>query len=107
MQQLLTKKIRASLPKLYATEDEKDPVVQVKFFSIGGSSWTWYATEFDGKDMFFGLVDGFEQEWGYFSLSELESVRGPSDVPLIERDQWFDPVRISELGFKKPAVSLD
>ena len=31
----------------------------VKFFDPTGS-WTWNATEFDGKDTFFGLVDGFE-----------------------------------------------
>ncbi len=38
--------------------------------------------------MFFGLVDGFERELGYFSLSELESVHGPYGVG-IERDLYF------------------
>jgi hypothetical protein len=28
-----------------------------------------FPAEFDGKDTFFGLVDGFELEWGTFSLS--------------------------------------
>lgn len=107
MQKLLTKKIRERLPKLYATENEKNPVVQVKFFSIVSGGWRWYATEFDGDDTFFGLVDGFEQEWGYFSLSELESLRGPCNVPFIERDLWFDPAPISELGFKMPLASSE
>jgi hypothetical protein len=31
------------------------------------SSWTWYSTEFDGEDLFFGLVVGFETELGYFN----------------------------------------
>jgi len=29
-----------------------------------------------------------EEEWGYFVLSELESVRGPLGLP-IERDLYF------------------
>ena len=29
-------------------------------------------TEFDGEDLCFGLVEGFEVEFGYFSKSELE-----------------------------------
>ncbi len=82
--QLLTSELRAKLPKLRATEKLGDdaPVV-VKFFTPR-SNWTWYATEFDGKDTFFGLVEGFEVEMGYFSLSELESLG-----PAIERDLYF------------------
>jgi hypothetical protein len=53
---------------------------------------TWYATEFDGEDLFFGLVDGLEKEFGYFSLSELESVDGPFGVG-IERDLYFGDQR--------------
>jgi hypothetical protein len=97
---LLTQETRRKLPELYATQDEKDPVAQVKFFSPW-SGWTWYATEFDGKDLFFGLVEGFETEWGYFSLSELESVRGPGGVPAIERDLYFDPTPMSQLTGEK------
>lgn len=86
--QLLTQAIRKALPPLGSTEKLGDeaPVV-VKFFTPT-SSWTWYATEFDGDDTLFGLVDGFEREMGYFSLSELQSVRGPFGVG-IERDRWF------------------
>jgi len=54
------------------------------------------ASEFDGRDIFFGLVIGFEAEFGYFSLSELESVRGPLGLP-IERDQHFRPRALVEL----------
>ena len=42
----------------------------------------------------FGLVDGHEREFGYFSLPELESVKGPLGLP-IERDRFFDPTPIS------------
>ena len=84
---LLTAAGRRALPALYAQEDlGDDAVAHVKFFDPCGAA-TWYATEFDGDDTFFGLCDlgvGFP-ELGYFSLSELESVRGPLGLG-IERD---------------------
>jgi len=65
---LLTQEIRRKLPKLYACEEVKDPMVWCKFF-IPDSNWTWYVVEFDGQDTFNGLVDGFERELGYFLVS--------------------------------------
>ena len=92
---LLTMADRKRLPPLYTTQNDTDPIAQVKFFDPCGS-WTWYATEFDGEDLFFGLVDGFEKELGYFSLSELASVKGACGIG-IERDKWFDPTPLSKL----------
>ena len=87
---LLTQQDRESLPKLYDQEDlGLDATVHIKFFDPSGS-WTWYATDFDGKDIFFGLVDGFEKELGYFSLNELQSVRGSLGIG-IEKDLYFTP----------------
>ena len=94
--ELLTSEIRRRLPALYATEHERDPVAQVKFFSPW-LNWTWYVTEFDGDDVLFGRVEGFEREWGYFNLSELESLRGPGGVRAVERDMHFKPTQISGL----------
>ena len=93
---LLTEEVRRRLPALYATEHDKDPIVQVKFFTPW-SNGTWRATEFDGEDTFFGLVEGFETEWGYFSLRELEEIRGPGGL-CIERDLYFEPKPVSELS---------
>ncbi len=70
-------------------------MVLCKFFTPD-ASWTWYVTEFDGQDIFFGLVDGLAVEIGYFSLSELEAVRGPLGLP-IERDEYFTPCKLSEV----------
>jgi len=93
---LLTKEILEKLPKLYTQEDKGlDAVAVVKFFTPD-SNWTWYATEFDGDDLFFGLVDGFEKEIGYFRLSELQSVKGALGLP-IERDMYFKPKTLKEL----------
>ncbi len=88
--------VRNQLPALYSTEQETDPLMVVKFFTPD-SDWTWYASEYDGKEgLFFGWVDGFEQELGYFLLSELQESRGPLGLP-IERDIHFEPTRLSEV----------
>jgi hypothetical protein len=92
---LLTKQLREQLPPLYSQEHEADPLVLCKFFTPD-SQWSWYAIEFDGSDVFFGWVVGFEQELGYFSLAELEAARGPLGLP-IERDLHFRPTRLSEV----------
>ena len=95
--ELLTKELREKLPPLGATE--KIPLTEkvciVKFFQPWGS-WTWYAVEFDGKDIFFGLVDGFELEWGSFSLSELKSLEGPFGL-AIERDLYFGMPKMEDI----------
>ena len=96
--QLLTNELRRQLPPLYASEHEEDPQIICKFFTPD-SSWTWYAIEFDGDDTFFGFVEGLDNELGYFSLSELESVRGPLGLP-IERDLYFEPCRLSQVKAK-------
>ena len=94
---LLTKAILAKLPALYANEEIEDPKVIVKFFTPD-SNWTWFATEYSPEQrLFFGLVDGLEREWGYFSLDELESTRGPLGLS-IERDMWWTPCMVSELA---------
>ncbi len=95
---LLTKELREKLPPLYANENVADPMAIVKFFHPC-SNWTWYATEGapEGDDfIFFGLVKGFEEELGYFSLNELESVKGPMGLG-IERDLYFKPTPLSKL----------
>ena len=93
---LLNQESREKLPELYANEElGLEAKAQVKFFTPD-AGWTWYASEFDGEDTFFGFVIGFEPELGYFSLSELESVRGPLGLP-IERDLHFEPKTLKEL----------
>jgi len=85
---LLPEEIRQHLPKIGTTDHlGLDARIVVKFFTPT-SNWTWYATEFDGEDIFFGLVHGFEKELGYFSLSELASVTGPYGIG-VERDLYF------------------
>ena len=95
---LLTQEIRDALPPLYNSEKhpEKESVAIAKFFSPY-SQWTWYVVEFDGEDLFWGLVDGFEMEYGYFSYSELEAVTVFGGVPVIERDCHWSPRPVKEI----------
>ncbi len=94
---LLTKEILKRLPPLYANENKPlgEIIAQVKFFTPD-AGWTWYAAEFDGTDLFWGLAHGFEKELGYFSLAELKSVRGTLGLP-VERDRFFTPTPLAEL----------
>lgn len=87
---LMPEEIRAALPPLYSTEGTGNSSIAVAKYFTPDATWTWYATEFDGRDIFFGLVDGFEMELGYFSLKELECVRGQFTLP-VERDLYFEP----------------
>lgn len=98
---LLTKEIRSRLPKLYSQEDKKPEEIQiiVKFFDPTGS-WSWYAYEFDGKDIFFGFVRGFENELGTFSLKELQEVKGRFGLG-IERDLHFGKHTLAEVMEKR------
>jgi hypothetical protein len=106
---LLTKVLLKRLPALYSQESNADPLVMCKFFTPD-AGWTWYAIEGSPVDasgyydtdkekvdfVFFGLVSGIEVELGYFSLTELRSVRGKFGLP-VERDRSFHPTRLSEV----------
>jgi len=75
-------------------------MVWVKFFTPW-SNWTWLATEYDPEQrLFFGFVIGDYPELGYFSLDELESVRGPMGI-TIERDKYWKPCPLSEAKAKE------
>lgn len=95
---LLTKEILSKLPALYSQENTDDPKVICKFFAVF-TSWAWYAIEFDGKDTFFGYVAGDYPELGYFSLSELQNLKGPLGL-RIERDMYFEPIKLSRIKEK-------
>ena len=93
---LLTKEIVKSFAKVGSQQDVRDPIVIAKFFDPTGS-WTWYATEYSPQSrVFFGLVDGFEKEWGSFSLDELENTTTRMGLG-IARDRYFERRAVSEL----------
>ena len=91
---LLTAELRKKLPPLGSQANNLDPTIIVKFF-CPWNQWTWFAYEFDGTDIFFGYVKGDFDEYGTFSLAELESVVGPLGLG-IERDIHFRPKPLSK-----------
>lgn len=96
---LLDEQSCAKLPALYSNEVlGLNALAQVKFFSPY-SGWIWYASEFDGHDIFFGLIVGYEIEFSYFRLTELRKLRGPLGSH-IERDKYYQPRSLCELREK-------
>ena len=43
-----------------------------------------------------GEVDGFEKEFGYFTIDEIKKLKGPLKLP-IERDMWFEKWNLNSL----------
>lgn len=99
---LMTKQLEKRFLKVGNQSELEDPVVIAKFFNPCGGG-TWYATEYDPKDkIFFGYASIFgdwNDEWGYFSLEELESFQGPFGIG-IERDLFFDEKPFSQVVTK-------
>jgi hypothetical protein len=97
---LMTEALEKRFAEIGSQELAADPIVVVKFFNPVGAG-TWYATEYDPTTRtFFGYVSIFgdwNDEWGYFSLDELESFQGPFDIGL-ERDLFWDEGRFSKVA---------
>lgn len=96
---LLTKQLEERFKQVGSQEEEKDPLVIVKFFNPVGMG-TWYATEYDPKDkIFFGFVslyNNHNDEWGSFSLEQLENLELPFGL-TVERDLHIDEKPISKI----------
>lgn len=88
---LMPPEMAAQMPALYANEGQgEDALARVKLFTPW-TGWTWYASEYDPVErLCFGVVVGHERELGYFSLAEIEEIRGPGGLQ-IERDLYWTP----------------
>lgn len=88
---LLTRQIENRFAAVGPQMKVADPIVIAKFFDPVGAG-TWLATEYDPEHrIFFGFVSIFgdhNDEWGDFSLDELEAYRGPFGIG-IERDRYW------------------
>jgi len=96
---LMTKELYNKMPHLGSTSNKvaKDIPIICKFFDPCGS-WTWYVAEGQKEEddfIFYGFVRGMENEFGNFSLNELQSVKGRLGLG-IERDLHFDKHMLSE-----------
>ena len=72
-------------------------MAKVKLFDPTGS-WTWYIAEYDPETrQAYGLVSGFEKEYGYIDMAEIVSFRGRFGLP-IERDLHWNPTALEGLS---------
>ena len=88
---------------LYSQEASRNPIVYCILFSPFLSA-RWYLTEHDGEDICFGFVTGLAcDEWGYVSITELESVCFSENFALIECDLSFTPTTWNDLFPGRPS----
>jgi len=93
---LITGELIKRFAEVGRQEGVKDPLVIAKFFDPIGSG-NWWATEYDPeRNICFGYVSGLQvDEWGYFSITELESISRPFGL-TIERNIHFQELPISK-----------
>ncbi len=85
-----------TMPLLYSTEEDPNPTCHIKLFTPD-ANWTWYIIEIDkANELCFGYVVGLEKELGYFTMSELRTIRGALHLP-VERDLNFTPALLSDV----------
>lgn len=99
MSELIPKEIRKRIPKLYETEDQKDPLIYCKLILDG---WTWLILEMSiDNDVCYGyVISPFGSELGYFNLGEIKDVKGSLGIG-VELDLGFKPCRLSEIKKKE------
>ena len=92
--ELIPEELLNKIPDLYETERNINPICHIKIFTPD-SIFTWYIIEIskEDKSTCYGFVKGFESELGYFSLSELESIKGALGLG-VERDISFKPTAL-------------
>lgn len=93
--QLLTQELRKQLPPLYTYNHGWDGVAWVKFYAPN-EGWTWYASEFDGTNLFYGLIIIDEPILDLFSLLELEEYAGDRGRDVV-CDHSFEPATLRYL----------
>ena len=110
----MTPELEARFKEVGRQDDTDNPLIVAKFFDPAGSA-TWYASEYDPEaNVCFGYVAGLVadphncyDEWGYFSIDELESIKrscvltmGSVKRPFelsIKRDPYFNETRFFDL----------
>ncbi|HEL0673909.1 TPA: DEAD/DEAH box helicase family protein [Streptococcus equi subsp. zooepidemicus] len=97
---LMTDEMLERVPELYAQEDVDlaDKEVHAAYIIPFRSNWTWYMTEYDRESGdAFGLVLGFEPEWGYFNLEELKGLNAQRLI-LEDFPKTFRELKDTELA---------
>ena len=97
---LLTEELIKRFAEVGSQDGNPDPIVIAKYFNPCGIG-NWYITEYDPKErIFFGycsLFGDYNDEFGYISLDELESIKSPFGLG-IERDLYTGEKKLSEFN---------
>lgn len=71
---LVDKELERTIPKLYDQENSEVKTIYARFYHPS-YNYEWYAMEYSVlQGLFYGLVEGHELEYGYFTLDELERI---------------------------------
>ena len=85
--------LKEILPKLYEQDKLDTKTVYARFYLY---DWEWLIMEYSPlQKLCFGLVDAEEQEYGYFTLDELESIGAKRDyefIPTILQGECYERV---------------
>lgn len=101
---LITEALKKRFKEVGDQSLEQDPIIVAKWFNPTGGG-TWYATEYDSETKIaYGYVELMYNEWGSFSISELENVIVPPFGLKIERDIHFSEKHFSELMKEKNRI---
>ena len=96
---LITKNFEKRFAEVGYQANVDDPIIIAKFFNPVGPG-TWYATEYYPEErVIFGYASIFRDwndEWGYTSIDELETVQLPFGLG-IERDLYWEEKPFSEV----------
>jgi hypothetical protein len=91
---LIDKDLEEILPKLYEQENLQRKTFYARFYL---NDWEWLVMEYSPlQKLCFGLVDGYEEEYGYFTLDELDSLGA-------KRDYLFKPINIKDENYGRVA----
>ena len=95
MGKLIPQTLLSDIPDLYETEHLKDSLCCAKLFTPD-SNWSWYIIEYSKSDLntCYGYVVGLDNESGYFTIEELESLCGSLSLK-VEVDSSFRPTLLS------------
>jgi hypothetical protein len=98
---LFPEELISKMYRLYETQEmpQENIIVPLKVYFPSG--WTWYLYEYYEKEgLFFGLVVGFETEYGYVSKKELENLL--VGINYISRDiNWISETKLIDIVNRK------
>lgn len=91
--ELLTREEKKRIPPFEMTQDTTDPLVSV-LLHMPTLDWTWYVIEYGGKNEVFALEERERAKWGFYSLEQLEDLRGPFGL-RVQQVQRYRPMPLS------------